>query len=71
MAQLRMVLMDIPKVIQLAAWPGWIIGISQVKDQGYQCWVINPDLDVLNDGTLYRTSSAALMAGRSFIERSV
>jgi hypothetical protein len=61
--------MDIPKVIQLAARPGWIIGISHVEDQGYQCWVINPDLDVLNDGTLYRTSSAALMAGRSFIDR--
>jgi hypothetical protein len=62
--------MDIPQVVQLSARPGWIIGISHIKNQGYQCWVINSDLDVLNDGTLYRTSSAALMAGRSFIERS-
>ncbi len=63
--------MDIPQVIQLSARPGWIIGISHTKAQGYQCWVINRDLEVLNDGTLYRTSSAALMAGRSFIERSI
>ncbi|NJN22369.1 MAG: hypothetical protein HC812_15780 [Leptolyngbya sp. RL_3_1] len=62
--------MDIPQVVQLSARPGWIIGVSHIKNQGYQCWVINSDLDVLNDGTLYRTSSAALMAGRSFIERS-
>ncbi|MDA0867303.1 MAG: hypothetical protein O2890_12985 [Cyanobacteria bacterium] len=62
--------MEIPQVIQLAARSGWIIGVSHTKNQGYQCWVINSDLDVLNDGTLYRTSSAALMAGRSFIERS-
>ena len=30
---------------------------------------INPVLDVLYDGTLYTTSSAALTAGRAFVER--
>ncbi|ASC71866.1 hypothetical protein XM38_028200 [Halomicronema hongdechloris C2206] len=56
-------------VVQISAVTGWIIGISHVKDSGYQCWVINPDLDVLSDGTLYSTSSAAMSAGRAFVER--
>ncbi|NER80705.1 MAG: hypothetical protein F6K42_14265 [Leptolyngbya sp. SIO1D8] len=62
--------MENSQVVQLSAMPGWIIGVSHIKDQGYQCWVINSDLDVLNDGLLYTTSSAALTAGRTFIERS-
>lgn len=61
--------MELSQVVQLSAIPGWIIGVSHTKDRGYQCWIINAELDVLNDGTLYKTSSAALMAGRSFIER--
>ncbi|MGF1521613.1 MAG: hypothetical protein ACFBSF_04750 [Leptolyngbyaceae cyanobacterium] len=61
--------METSKFVQLSAIPGWIIGVSHIQNQGYQCWVINSDLDVLNDGTLYRTSMAALAAGRTFIER--
>ncbi|WP_008312925.1 hypothetical protein [Leptolyngbya sp. PCC 6406] len=61
--------MEESQVIQLSAISGWIIGVSHIKDQGYQCWVINADLHVLSNGTLYRTSSAALTAGRSFVER--
>lgn len=48
---------------------GWIVGVSHVEARGYQCWVINPDLDLLNDGTFYTTSSAAMSAGRAFVER--
>ncbi|MEM0981826.1 MAG: hypothetical protein AAGH78_16335 [Cyanobacteria bacterium P01_H01_bin.58] len=61
--------MEHSQVIQLAAMPGWIIGISHTQGRGYECWIINPALDVLNDGTLYTTSSAALTAGRTFVER--
>lgn len=61
--------MDSTQFIQLSAMPGWIIGVIHSRDQGYQCWIINPELNVLNDGYQYSTSSAALTAGRSFIER--
>ncbi len=61
--------MDNCQVIQLAALPGWVIGISYTQGRGYQCWLIDPELTVLNDGTLYTTSSAALSAGRTFVER--
>ena len=61
--------MDVTPVIQVAARVGWIIEISQ-QDNGYRCWVINRELDVLSDGLIYATSSAALAAGRLFIERS-
>ena len=55
--------------VQLSALPGWIIGISHNQHDGYQCWIINSELAVLNDGYCYSTSSAALTAGRTFIER--
>ncbi|PSN17594.1 hypothetical protein C7271_16950 [filamentous cyanobacterium CCP5] len=55
--------------VQVSAMVGWIIGVSYVESQGYQCWIVNPDLDVLSDGTFYTTSSAAMSAGRSFVER--
>ncbi|RZM81870.1 hypothetical protein [Leptolyngbya iicbica] len=61
--------MDNTQFVQLSALPGWIIGVSHNRQHGYQCWLINSALDVLNDGYEYSTSSAALMAGRSFIER--
>jgi hypothetical protein len=62
-------LMENTQFVQLSAMPGWIIGISHSHERGYQCWIINPELNVLNDGFQYSTSSAALTAGRSFIER--
>ncbi|MEL6128745.1 MAG: hypothetical protein AAFR30_02435 [Cyanobacteria bacterium J06628_4] len=61
--------MDITQVVQVSARVGWIIEISQ-QNNGYRCWVINRELDVLSDGHLYTTSSAALAAGRLFVERS-
>lgn len=61
--------MDNEALVQLSAMAGWIIGVSHSKDQGYQCWLVNPMLDVLSDGTFYTTSSAAMSAGRAFVER--
>ena len=57
-------------IVQISAYPGWIVGVSHTQIRGYQCWVINPSLDVLNDGEFYHTSSAAMAAGRTFVERS-
>lgn len=61
--------MDITQVVQVSARVGWIIEISQ-QDDGYRCWVINRELNVLSDGHVYSTSSAALAAGRLFVERN-
>lgn len=61
--------MDEGSFVQVSAMTGWIIGVSYIENQGYQCWIVNPDLDVLSDGTFYSTSSAAMSAGRSFVER--
>lgn len=61
--------MNITQVVQVSARVGWIIEISQ-QDHGYRCWVINRELDVLSDGYIYATSSAALAAGRLFVERN-
>ena len=60
---------DDDAVVQISAMTGWIIGVSHNKVRGYQCWIVNPDLDVLSDGTFYTTSSAAMSAGRAFVER--
>jgi hypothetical protein len=63
--------MENTEFVQLTAMPGWIIGVSHTKNRGYQCWLINADLDILSDGYLYTTSSAALTAGRTFVERQL
>ena len=60
--------MDATPVIQVSARVGWIIEVSQ-QENGYRCWIINRELDVLSDGQVYATSSAALAAGRLFVER--
>jgi hypothetical protein len=61
--------MDDGSFVQVSAMTGWVIGVSHVADHGYRCWLINPDLDVLSDGTVYSTSSAAMSAGRAFVSR--
>jgi len=61
--------MEDSAVVQISAMTGWLIGVSYRKSRGYQCWLVNPDLHVLNDGTFYTTSSAAMSAGRAFVER--
>lgn len=57
------------QIIQVAAWRGWLVEVSQLK-AGYQCWVVSPSLEVLSDGTVYQSSSAAMSAGRQFVERN-
>ena len=56
-------------IIQVAAYPGWIVEVSLAPLEGYQCWIVNPNLMVLNNGETYQTSSAAMAAGRTFVER--
>jgi hypothetical protein len=55
-------------IVQISAYPGWIVGVSRDGQQGYRCWVINPDLDLLCDRHCYETSYAAMVAGRAFVE---
>ena len=62
--------MEDSQVVQLSALPGWIIGISHIKNRGYRCWLLTAELTILSDGILYTTSIAALTAGRTFIERT-
>ncbi|MGF1567425.1 MAG: hypothetical protein ACFCVD_05050 [Nodosilinea sp.] len=61
--------MDTDSVVQLSAITGWIVGVSHSPTRGYRCWLVSPDLEVLSDGAFYTTSSAAMSAGRSFVER--
>ena len=63
--------MDDSKFIQISAFPGWIVGVSYGQGGGFHCWVINPELAVLNDGESYRTSEAAMAVGRSLVEHSL
>lgn len=59
-------------IVQLSAYPGWIVGVSydQLCD-GYLCWVIDPNFNVLSDGRNYETSHAAMMMGRAFVESHI
>jgi hypothetical protein len=55
-------------IVQISAYPGWIVGVSGNQIDGYFCWVISSDCAILNDGRLYETSNAAMVAGRTFVE---
>jgi hypothetical protein len=59
------------KLVHVAVFPGWIAAVTYQRGQGHQCWVVNPDLVVLNDGELYCTSQEAIAAGRAFIHYSI
>ncbi|NJK77522.1 MAG: hypothetical protein HC852_02205 [Acaryochloridaceae cyanobacterium RU_4_10] len=54
---------------QVWAFPGWVVGVSCSQALVYRCWAMNADLDVFNDGEFYDTSSAAMAAGRRFVEQ--
>ncbi|MGB8699666.1 MAG: hypothetical protein WCD18_09645 [Thermosynechococcaceae cyanobacterium] len=56
-------------VAQVSAFPGWVVGISCSQALVYRCWVLSANFDVFSDGEFYDTCSAAMAAGRSFIER--
>lgn len=58
-------------LVHVAVFPGWISAVTHQRGQGYLCWVVNPELVVLNDGELYSTSQDAIAAGRAFIHYSI
>lgn len=56
-------------VVQVSTFPGWIVGVSRSEFyEGFLCWVVDPDCNVLNDGRSYETSNAAMLAGRAYVE---
>jgi hypothetical protein len=59
------------RLIHVSVFPGWIAGVTFHRGVGYRCWVINPDLAVLNDGEIYSSSQEAITAGRLFIHHSI
>lgn len=61
--------MDKGRLIEIVAFPGWIVAVSR-SWHGYRCWVITPELVVLNDGELYESARLALGAGRALVELS-
>ena len=63
--------MEQGKLIQVCAFPGWIVAVSYTQPLGYHCWVMTPELIVLNDGEIYPTSAEAMEAGRFLVEHSL
>ncbi|MEL6136344.1 MAG: hypothetical protein AAFQ61_04505 [Cyanobacteria bacterium J06626_23] len=56
---------------QLLAFPGWLVAISYAPELGYLCWVINPELAVLNDGEVYTDDQSALAVGCELVRQSL
>ncbi|WOD37131.1 hypothetical protein [Nodosilinea sp. E11] len=54
-------------VIELIAFPDWIVAVTHRRTTGFCCWVITPELVALTDGETYSTSQDALEAGRSLV----
>jgi hypothetical protein len=59
--------MDMGRLIHVSVFPNWVAGVTYHQGFGYRCWVINPEMTVLNDGEVYPSSEAAIAAGRLFI----
>ncbi|MGF1571147.1 MAG: hypothetical protein ACFCVD_24240 [Nodosilinea sp.] len=62
--------MNSDRLIHVSVFPGWIVGVTYRRGEGYRCWVVNPELTVLNDGEIYASGEDAIAAGRLFIHHS-
>lgn len=56
-------------IVQVSAYPGWIVGVSysQFYD-GYRCWIVDPECNLLTDERIYEASHTAMLMARSFVE---
>ncbi|WP_228021703.1 hypothetical protein [Vasconcelosia minhoensis] len=59
------------KLVQVIAFPDWIIAVGQLPTGGYRCWVLTPELTALDDGEVYPTSQAAASAARFLVKYSL
>ena len=58
-------------IVQLSAFPGWLVGVCSTPMGEYICWVITPELMVLSDGEMYTSDEAAMESGRCFVQQSL
>lgn len=58
-------------IVQLSAFPGWLAGVSSTRGGDYCCWVVTPELLVLDDGEVYHDSEAAMASARGLVEASL
>ena len=58
-------------IVKLSAFPGWLAGVSSTYGGDYLCWVVTPDLLVLDDGEIYPDSESAMLSARCFVEESL
>lgn len=63
--------METGRLTQLVAFPGWIVAITWRRTQGYSCWIVTPELVVLNDGEFYAQEAEAFATGRFLVELSL
>jgi hypothetical protein len=58
-------------IVKLSAFPGWLAGVSSTHSGDYHCWVVTPELLVLDDGEIYHDSESAMASARYFVEQSL
>ncbi|MEM8809838.1 MAG: hypothetical protein AAGF01_27785 [Cyanobacteria bacterium P01_G01_bin.38] len=58
-------------LVKLSAFPGWLAGVSSTYGGDYLCWVVTPELLVLDDGEIYHDSESAMASARGFVEESL
>ncbi len=58
-------------IVKLSAFPGWLAGVSSTYSGDYLCWVVTPELLVLDDGEIYPDSESAMVSARCFVEESL
>ncbi|NJM64467.1 MAG: hypothetical protein HC851_01750 [Acaryochloris sp. RU_4_1] len=63
--------MSTAHLVEMIAFPGWIIGVCRLPEGDYSCWVMTPELTLISDGETYTSGDEALSAGRFLVEYSI
>lgn len=55
------------QLIQLVSISNWLLGVTYQRSTGFQCWLVDPDGNLLSDGQFHSTQTEARATGLTFI----
>jgi hypothetical protein len=56
------------QLIQLVSIADWLLGVTYERSAGFQCWLVDPEGNLLSDGQFHSTHLEARDTGLLFID---